>query len=138
MAQFIEVAQHCRSYHNFSSMMAIIVAGLLSPSIRRLKKTRVVSGVGSAVACLPSLVSLLPQLIPKLQTERFKSMESLLSSKNNYKNYRNELEKTAVPAVPFVGELLVVDAMILTWLVHCLQQSTRGTFDSSVMGTLIT
>lgn len=107
MAQFIEVAQHCRSYHNFSSMMAIIVAGLLSPSIRRLKRTWMVSvwpqlSVISQHSSNPSLL----QYIPKVQTERFKYMENLLSSKNNYKNYRDVLEKTTVPAVPFVGELL--------------------------------
>lgn len=36
--------------------------------------------------------------------ERFKFMDNLLSSRNNYKNYRDVMEKTTIPAVPFVGK----------------------------------
>ena len=43
IVQFIEMAQYCLQYRNYSSMMAIVVAGLLSPYIRRLKKTWMVS-----------------------------------------------------------------------------------------------
>ena len=39
VVQFIEMAQYCLEYRNYSSMMAIVVAGLLSPYIRRLKRT---------------------------------------------------------------------------------------------------
>lgn len=37
--QFITTAQHCIYYRNYSSTMAIVVAGLCSPPIRRLKRT---------------------------------------------------------------------------------------------------
>lgn len=45
VVQFIEMADHCLKYRNYSSMMAIVVAGLLSPYIRRLKKTWTVSAL---------------------------------------------------------------------------------------------
>ena len=37
--QFIITAQHCMQYRNYCSTMAIIMTGLCSPPIRRLKRT---------------------------------------------------------------------------------------------------
>ena len=39
LQQFIEVAHCCFDYRNYSSTMAIVVTGLLSPPVRRLRKT---------------------------------------------------------------------------------------------------
>lgn len=39
LQQFIQVAHCCFKYRNYSSTMAIVVTGLLSPPVRRLRKT---------------------------------------------------------------------------------------------------
>jgi hypothetical protein len=81
--QFITTARYCMNYRNFSSTMAIVVAGLCSPPIRRLKKTW--------------------EHVSKAYKDELEDMVELLSSKNNYKNYREIIEKTTLPAVPYFG-----------------------------------
>ncbi|EIN12823.1 ras GEF [Punctularia strigosozonata HHB-11173 SS5] len=80
--QFINVADRCRSMHNFSSMVAI-VSGLNTPHIRRLKRTWEqvnTRSMGQLGVC-----------------------EALIDSNKNFNNYRKTLEKVTPPCVPFFG-----------------------------------
>jgi hypothetical protein len=86
LEQFILIAKHCLDLRNYSSMMAIIMAGLGSAPIRRLHRTW--------------------EGVSKVHMEMFKQMDTILESKSNYKNYRDKLSITPVPAVPYIGVFL--------------------------------
>lgn len=83
---FVQVAEKCRQYNNFSSMTAIISA-LYSSSVHRLKKTwRYVS----------------PETAMHLQ-----SMNRLMNSSRNFNEYRDVLKFIgSEPCVPFFGVYL--------------------------------
>lgn len=83
---FVNVAEKCRQYNNYSSMTAIISA-LYSSPIHRLKKTW-------------SLVS--RDTLAKLE-----NMNKLMNSSRNFNEYRDMLKfSTSEPSVPFFGVFL--------------------------------
>ena len=83
---FIQVAEKCRQYNNFSSMTAIISA-LYSSPIHRLKKTW-------SFASADSLTLL-------------KNMNKLMNSSRNFNEYRDVLKFIgSEPCVPFFGVFL--------------------------------
>ncbi|KAL5502445.1 hypothetical protein EMCRGX_G009220 [Ephydatia muelleri] len=63
--QFILIAKQCLEFNNYSSVMAVVVAGLGSAPIRRLHKTW--------------------EGVSKYHVDLFKEMDLLLDSGNNYK-----------------------------------------------------
>ncbi|KAI5967371.1 CDC25 [Candida margitis] len=83
---FIQVAEKCRQYNNFSSMTAIISA-LYSSPIHRLKKTWNFAS--------PDSLTLL------------KNMNKLMNSSRNFNEYRDVLKFIgSEPCVPFFGVFL--------------------------------
>ncbi|KAL5502441.1 hypothetical protein EMCRGX_G009214 [Ephydatia muelleri] len=84
--QFILIAKQCLEFNNYSSVMAVVVAGLGSAPIRRLHKTW--------------------EGVSKYHVDLFKEMDLLLESGNNYKRYRDRLSTIPTPAVPYIGVFL--------------------------------
>ncbi|KAL5502434.1 hypothetical protein EMCRGX_G009205 [Ephydatia muelleri] len=84
--QFILIAKQCLEFNNYSSIMAVVVAGLGSAPIRRLHKTW--------------------EGVSKYHVDLFKEMDLLLESGNNYKRYRDRLSTIPTPAVPYIGVFL--------------------------------
>lgn len=84
--RFIIIAKHCLDCHNYSSVMAIIFAGLGCTPIRRLNRTW--------------------EGVSKTHLELFREMDAILQTEGNYKQYREKLAATATPAVPYVGVFL--------------------------------
>lgn len=83
---FITIAQKCLEYHNFSTLMSVVVAGLGSAPVRRLTRTW--------------------DCVSKSHLEMFRQMDAMLESRNNYKQYRDRLGATHLPAVPYMGVFL--------------------------------
>lgn len=83
LSHMIQVARQCLHYRNFNGVVAIVVAGLGSSPIRRLKKTW--------------------EALEKNTLDLFLKMDHLVRYKNNYKNYRHYLRATQPPAVPYFG-----------------------------------
>jgi hypothetical protein len=84
--KFIDTAKHCFEMRNYSAVMAIVVLGLGSPSIRRLKLSW--------------------ERVPEKHKDFLKKMNGLLDSKLNYSKYREMLGNTGLPAVPYFGVFL--------------------------------
>ncbi|KAM9898259.1 hypothetical protein OXX79_006413, partial [Metschnikowia pulcherrima] len=83
---FVQVAEWCRQYNNFSSMTAIISA-LYSSPIHRLKKTWA--------------------FVTKDTMTRLQNMNKLMNSSRNFNEYRDMLKFIgAEPCVPFFGVYL--------------------------------
>ncbi len=82
---FVQTAEKCRRYNNFSSMTAIISA-LYSSSIHRLKKTWAHLSLKSK--------------------ESLESMNKLMNSSRNFNEYRDLLHLIHPPMVPFFGVYL--------------------------------
>lgn len=83
---FVQVAEKCRQYNNFSSMTAIISA-LYSSPIHRLKKTWT--------------------YVTKDIMSRLQSMNKLMNSSRNFNEYRDMLKFIrSEPCVPFFGVYL--------------------------------
>lgn len=85
LRHFIQIAEQCRAMQNYSSMTAI-VAGINSPSIRRLKRTW--------------------DLLTVKQNGLFESLETSLSEAKNFNSYKSFMSKVSPPAVPFLGVYL--------------------------------
>lgn len=83
---FVQVAEKCRQYNNFSSMTAIISA-LYSSSIHRLKKTW--------------------KYVSADTLSHLQSMNKLMNSSRNFNEYRDVLKFIgSEPCVPFFGVFL--------------------------------
>lgn len=82
---FINVAEYCRQFNNFSSMMAIISA-LFSATIHRMKKTWA--------------------LLPSKAMETLDNMNKLMNSSRNFNEYRDILRMVSPPVIPFFGVYL--------------------------------
>lgn len=83
---FVQVAEKCRQYNNFSSMTAIISA-LYSSSVHRLKKTWRYVSLETAM--------------------HLQSMNRLMNSSRNFNEYRDVLKFIgSEPCVPFFGVYL--------------------------------
>lgn len=82
---FIEVADNCRNYKNFSSMTAVISA-LYSSTIHRMKKSW--------------------DYVPIRFVEMLENMNRLMNSSRNFNEYRDVLSIVNPPAVPFFGVYL--------------------------------
>lgn len=83
---FVQAAEKCRQYNNFSSMTAIISA-LYSSPIHRLKKTWV--------------------YVSKETMSRLQNMNKLMNSSRNFNEYRDMLKFIgSEPCVPFFGVYL--------------------------------
>lgn len=83
---FVQVAEWCRQYNNFSSMTAIISA-LYSSPIHRLKKTWA--------------------YVTKDTLNRLQNMNKLMNSSRNFNEYRDMLKFIgSEPCVPFFGVYL--------------------------------
>ena len=102
---FVQVAEKCRQYNNFSSMTAIISA-LYSSPIQRLKKTW--------------------QYLSPKTSSHLQNMNKLMNSSRNFNEYRDVLKFIGSEAcVPFFGVYL----SDLTFVFHgnpdCLMNRTR-------------
>ncbi|KAJ8455118.1 hypothetical protein ONZ45_g19044 [Pleurotus djamor] len=83
--QFINVADRCRTLHNFSTMVAI-TSGLNTPPIRRLKRTW-------------------EQVNQKLMLQ-LGACEMTIDTTKNFNNYRSTMANVTPPCVPFIGVFL--------------------------------
>lgn len=83
--RFIQIANKCLSFNNFSSVMEII-AGLHMSSIQRLKKTW--------------------KALSSKYTAIFEEITQFIATEGNYRNYRNALSKVELPATPYLGVFL--------------------------------
>lgn len=91
---FVQVAEKCRSYNNFSSMTAIISA-LYSSPIHRLKKTWA--------------------MVSRETMSLLQNMNKLMNSSRNFNEYRDMLKFIGLePCVPFFGVYL----SDLTFVLH--------------------
>lgn len=91
---FVQVAEKCRSYNNFSSMTAIISA-LYSSPIHRLKKTWA--------------------MVSRDTMSLLQNMNKLMNSSRNFNEYRDMLKFIGLePCVPFFGVYL----SDLTFVLH--------------------
>lgn len=91
---FVQVAEKCRAYNNFSSMTAIISA-LFSSPIHRLKKTWA--------------------LVSRETMSLLQNMNKLMNSSRNFNEYRDMLKFIGLePCVPFFGVYL----SDLTFVLH--------------------
>ena len=91
---FVQVAEKCRSYNNFSSMTAIISA-LYSSPIHRLKKTW--------------------SYVSRDTMTLLQNMNKLMNSSRNFNEYRDMLKFIGLePCVPFFGVYL----SDLTFVLH--------------------
>lgn len=82
---FTNVAEYCRQYNNFSSMMAIISA-LSSATIHRLKKTWV--------------------LVSEKTMAVLENMKGIMNSSRNFSEYRELVRLVKPPVIPFFGVCL--------------------------------
>ncbi|KAG8955877.1 hypothetical protein FRC04_006324 [Tulasnella sp. 424] len=89
--QFIMITERCRELNNFSSMAALL-AGLNSPSIRRLKRTW--------------------DTLDSRVTSQLDDVEKILDWGENFKGYRQLMATTAPPCIPFLGVYLKTLAFI--------------------------
>lgn len=82
---FVTVAEYCRQYNNFSSMMAVISA-LYSATIHRMKKTWA--------------------SVSEKTLETLDNMNKLMNSSRNFNEYRDILRMVTPPVIPFFGVYL--------------------------------
>jgi son of sevenless-like protein len=107
LARFIEIADECRQFNNFNSVVAI-VSGLESSAVHRLKKTW---------AGLPSHI-----------TETFEQLKNLMSTEKNYLTYRNVVKLANPPCIPYLGVFLT-DLVFIDEAPDVLQPSGLINFD---------